>query len=446
MREVTIIGGGLCGTLAALMLCRKGMSVTLFERRSDALAEQVEEGRSINLALSVRGIHALRRVDLDREVLARAIPMRGRYIHSTNGECSLIPYGRSPQEVIHSISRRELNTLLLDALEAETGVKVHFRHHCRGYNPDSRILSIYEETEDRAFSIDTSVVIGTDGAASAVRTALVEAAHMCCARDDLGYGYKELTIPAGDSGTGRLEPGVLHVWPRGGFMMIALPNIDGSFTCSLFLADSALPGFDQLTSPASLHAFISATFPDVLPMLPDLEGEFFRNPTSKLSTVRCAPWHYGGQALLMGDAAHAMVPFFGQGMNCAFEDCEVLLDLIDECNGDWGEIFPRFFMARKPNADAIARLALDNFVEMRDTSADPRFALKRQLEHALEDRYAGKFFSKYSMVSFHRFPYVEALERGTAQDGILMDACRSASSMDEIDIEAVFARLCPILD
>lgn len=441
MREVTLVGGGLSGALIALMLARKGLKVTVYERRADVRAERIEEGRSINLALSTRGIHALRLVGLDGEVLARAIPMRGRYIHPVSGSCSLIPYGRKPDEVIHSVSRRGLNAQLLDALGREKDIAVHFQHRCTGYDLRSRTLTIRDEAAGREFSVVAPVVIGTDGAASAVRVALMQATRMNYSQDYLEHGYKELTIPPGADGSFRLEPNALHIWPRGGYMMIALPNLDRSFTCTLFLPYYGSPGFDQLTSRPKVTAFFGTTFPDAVPLLPDLTEEFFRNPTGGLVTVRCAPWHHGGQVLLLGDAAHAIVPFFGQGMNCAFEDCEVLLGLFNECSGRWEEIFPRFFRERKPNADAIAQLALDNYIEMRDTSSDPCFALKRQLEHLLEERYPGQFFSKYSMVSFHRFPYAEALERGKAQDEILMEVCSRVTSIAEINLETTFARL-----
>jgi kynurenine 3-monooxygenase len=439
VREVTLVGGGLAGALLALMLARRGVRVTVYERRADVRADQIEEGRSINLALSARGIHALQCVGLDAEVLAHTIPMRGRYIHPVSGACSLIPYGHKPDEVIHSVGRRGLNALLLEVLAREPNARVHFLHRCTGYDLRTRTLAIRDEAAGREFTVAAPVVIGTDGATSAVRLALMQSTRMNYSQDFLEHGYKELTIPPGANNVFRIEPNALHIWPRGGFMMIALPNLDRSFTCTLFLPHR---DFDRLTNaPREVLAFFAGTFPDAVPLLSDLEDEFFRNPTGGLVTVRCSPWHHGGQVLLLGDAAHAIVPFFGQGMNCAFEDCEVLMELFDQHSGDWGAVFPRFSAARKPNTDAIAQLALDNFVEMRDTSADPHFALKRQLEHLLEDRYPGQFVSKYAMVSFHRFPYAEALERGRVQDAILMDACARASSLAEIDADAVFARL-----
>jgi kynurenine 3-monooxygenase len=441
VREVTLVGGGLSGALLALMLARKGLKVTVYERRADVRVDQIEEGRSINLALSVRGIHALALVGLDAEVLTHAIPMRGRYIHPVAGACSLIPYGRKPDEVIHSVSRRGLNAQLLSALAREPNATVHFRHRCTGYDLRTRTLSIRDEAAGREFTVEAPVVIGTDGAASAVRLALMQSTRMNYSQEYLDHGYKELTIPPAADGSYRMEPNALHIWPRGGFMMIALPNLDRSFTCTLFLPHRGTPGFNQLGTREAASGWFAETFPDAVPLLTDLEDEFFRNPTGGLVTVRCAPWHLGGQVLLLGDAAHAIVPFFGQGMNCAFEDCEVLLGLFDQFGENWDAIFPRFFDARKRNADAIAQLALDNFVEMRDTSADPHFALKRQLEHKLEERYPGQFVSKYAMVSFHRFPYSEALQRGRVQDRILMEVCSRANSLAEIDLAATFARL-----
>jgi kynurenine 3-monooxygenase len=441
MRDVTLVGGGLSGALLALMVARRGLKVTVYERRTDARTDQIEEGRSINLALSARGIHALSLVGLDGEVLARAIPMRGRFIHPVSGNCSLIPYGRKPDEVIHSVGRRGLNAQLLDALAREPNAAVDFQHRCTGYNLRTRTLTIRDEAAGHEFGVEAPVVIGTDGAASAVRLALMQATRMNYSQEYLEHGYKELTIPPAADGSFRLEPNALHVWPRGGFMMIALPNLDRSFTCTLFLPQHGSPGFDQLASPRDVAAFFGTTFPDAVPLLTDLTDEFFRNPTGGLVTVRCAPWHHDGRVLLLGDAAHAIVPFFGQGMNCAFEDCEVLLGLFDQFGGNWAEVFPRFFTERKPDTDAIAQLALDNFVEMRDTSADPHFALKRQLEHALEERYPRQFLSKYAMVSFHRVPYREALERGKMQDRILMEVCSRVNSLAEIDVAATFARL-----
>jgi kynurenine 3-monooxygenase len=440
VREVTLVGGGLAGALLALMLARRGRKVTVYERRADVRADQIEEGRSINLALSVRGIHALQQVGLDADVLARAIPMRGRFIHPVSGPTSLIPYGRKPDEVIHSVSRRGLNAQLLDALAREPNAKVHFRHRVTGYDLRTRTLAVHDEAAGREFTAEAPVVIGTDGAASAVRLSLMLHTRMNYSQEYLEHGYKELTIPPAEDGTFRIEPNALHIWPRGGFMMIALPNLDRSFTCTLFLPQHGAPGFDQLNTREAASGFFERTFPDAIPLLPELEDEFFRNPTGGLITVRCALWHVGGQVLLLGDAAHAIVPFFGQGMNCAFEDCEVLTALFDAHAGDWSEVFPRFFAARKPNTDAIAQLALDNFVEMRDTSADPHFAMKRQLEHKLEETHPG-FVSKYAMVSFHRFPYREALERGRVQDRVLMEACSRASSLAEIDADAAFARV-----
>jgi kynurenine 3-monooxygenase len=441
MREVTLVGGGLSGALLALMLARRGVKVTVYERRADLRTERIEEGRSINLALSVRGIHALQQVGLDAEVLANTIPMKGRFIHPVSGACSLIPYGRKPDEVIHSVGRRGLNAQLLEALGREPNAMVYFHHRCTNYDLRSRTLTIRDETHDREFTVEAQVVIGTDGAASAVRHSLMLHTRMNYSQDYLEHGYKELTIPPAVDGSFRMEPNALHIWPCGGFMMIALPNLDRSFTCTLFLPHHGTPGFDQLSTREAVSGFFARMFPDAVPLITDLETEFSRNPTGGLVTVRCSPWFLGGQVLLLGDAAHAIVPFFGQGMNCSFEDCAVLMELFDQHAGKWEDVFPRFFESRKPNTDAIAQLALDNFIEMRDTSGDPHFAIKRQLEHVLEEQHSDEFTSKYAMVSFHRVPYAEALERGRVQDRVLMEACCRVNTLAEIDTEVVFKQL-----
>ncbi|MCS6864111.1 MAG: FAD-dependent monooxygenase [Gemmataceae bacterium] len=441
MRAVTLVGGGLAGALLALMLARRGLQVTVYERRADVRIERIEEGRSINLALSVRGIHALEQVGLANAVLTQTIPMRGRCIHPLSGPTSLIPYGRTPEQVIRSVSRRGLNVLLLEALTREPNAVIHFHHRCVGYDLRTRTLTIRDESTGREGRVEAPVVIGTDGAASAIRLAMMQSLRMNYSQEFLEHGYKELTIPPAANGSFRLEPHALHIWPRGGFMMIALPNLDRSFTCTLFLAHQGTPGFDQLTSPAAVREFFTQTFPDAVPLLPHLDDEFFRNPTGALVTVRCTPWYVNGQVLLMGDAAHAIVPFFGQGMNCSFEDCAVFAELFDTFGGQWEAIFPRFFELRKANTDAIAQLALDNFIEMRDTSADPHFALKRQLEHLLEERYPEQFISKYAMVSFHRVPYVQALQRGRIQDRVLMELCSRVNSLEELDVADAFARV-----
>lgn len=433
MNAITLVGGGLAGSLLAVMLARRGLQVTVFERRGDLRTDVIEEGRSINLALSARGIHALARVGLDQEVLARAIPMRGRFIHPVSGNCTLIPYGRKADEVIYSVSRRGLNAQLLETLGKEKSAAVHFRTRCTGYNFATRLLTLHDDATDRVFTAEAPVAIGTDGASSALRQAMMATIRMDYSQEYLEHGYKELTIPP-VNGEYQLEPNALHIWPRGGFMMIALPNLDRTFTCTLFLAQKE---FDALDSKAKVREFFLKTFPDAVPLLPNLAEEFFRNPTGGLVTVRSSPWHVKGQALLIGDAAHAIVPFFGQGMNAAFEDCETVLDLFIKHNGDWSKTFPRVFEARKTNSDAIARMALDNFIEMRDTSADPRFARKRQLEHQLEAKFPGQFFSKYSMVSFQRFPYAEALRRGQVQDEVLMAVCSKHESVDAIDLDEV---------
>ena len=448
--RVTIIGAGLAGSLLGLSLAKRGFEVEVFEKRWDVRAENSVgtsggEGRSINLALSVRGLHALEEVGLADEVRRSMIPMKGRMVHPIAGELRLVPYGRNDSEVINSVSRNSLNSILLTALGKEPKVTLNFQKRCVGYDFSTSELLMRDDVAGTDIRLKRSRVIGTDGSASALRMSMMGMGRFNFSQSYLEHGYKELTIPPSATGQFQLEPHALHLWPRGGYMMIALPNIDKSFTCTLFFPQKGPQSFESLASQQSSYRgpvtrFFEAQLPDAIPLLPKLEDEFARNPTGNLITVKCTPWHVDDRVLLLGDAAHAIVPFYGQGMNCSFEDCSLFSQLLQSESASWGpqswgRAFAAFSETRRVDADAIADLAVDNFFEMRDTSANPKFGLKKQLEHQLEDAYPGKFISKYSMVTFHRIPYSIAMKKGRIQDSVLMSMCENVSSIGELNIE-----------
>jgi kynurenine 3-monooxygenase len=433
-KNITLIGAGLNGPLLAVLLRQRGFTVEIFERRPDMRRVRMRAGRSINLALSTRGIHALHQAGVWRRMLSIIIPMRGRMMHSPVGELTFQPYGKDESEVINSISRAELNMALINAAE-EQGTTIHFNQRCTGY--DSRTGSLHlrnEETEEES-TRDSAVVIGCDGSASAIRTEMMKLNRFNFSQQYLDYGYKELTIPADLYGKHQLETHALHIWPRGNYMLIALPNIDGTFACILFLPFEGADSFANLTSQESIAAFFEARFPDAVPLMPQLLDNYFANPTGAMVTIKCSPWHVEGRALLLGDAAHAIVPFFGQGINCGFEDCTCLMQLLDRHGADWPRVFAEFERERKINTDAIADMAIENFTEMRDRVADARFLVRKKVELALEAKYPQLFVPKYAMVTFHRVPYSVALERGAIQDRMLAELCGSIDRIEDLDWE-----------
>lgn len=440
-------GAGLVGSLLALFLARRGRAVELFERRPDMRREQISAGRSINLAISVRGLHALEQVGLEQDALAHAISMLGRMIHGRDGGLTFQAYGKDDSQCIHSISRGLLNRMLLDAAERTGRVRLSFRRQVTALDPLQRVLTVKAD-DGRTERVEGAVVYGTDGAGSAVRRAVVEARGGTSQEMLLAHGYKELTLPAAPDGGWRLERHALHIWPRGDFMLIALPNEDGSFTCTLFLAFEGAPSFATLEAPGAVRAFFREYFADVEPLLLDLEAQFAGNPTGSMVTVKCSAWHAGDGALLLGDAAHAIVPFFGQGMNCGFEDCAVL-DGLDAKGAPREEVFARFEQLRKPNADAIADMAVENFVEMRASTADPRFLLEKAIEKRLLAELPGEFLSRYALVTFSRAPYRVAYDAGRIASGIVSELAEGVSSAAEVDLARaralVAARLTPFL-
>ncbi len=432
LQTVTLVGAGLNGPLLGIGLRRRGFTVEIYERRADMRRVRMSAGRSINLALSTRGIHALTEAGLWSNVKEIITPMKGRMMHAVNSELTFQPYGKNETEVINSISRAELNMALMNAAEAE-GVRIFFQRRCTGMDLKTGVLHLQDEQTGEEKTVRSQVVIGCDGSASAIRNEMLKLNRFNFSQQYLDYGYKELTIPAGPGGIHVFEKNALHIWPRGNYMLIALPNIDGTFACILFLPFEGKDSFAQLKTHSELLGFFQVRFPDAVLLMPQLAGDFFANPTGAMVTVKCSPWHVEGRALLLGDAAHAIVPFFGQGINCGFEDCTCLLELIDRHGGDWARVFGEFEQARKVNTDAIADMAVENFVEMRDRVADPKFLFRKRVELALEEKFPRLFVPKYAMVTFHRIPYVTAMKRGLAQERILAELCASIERIEDLD-------------
>lgn len=431
-KKITLIGAGLTGPLLSIGLARRGFQVELYERRPDLRRARISAGRSINLALSTRGIHALTAAGLWNDMQRIVTPMAGRMMHSTSSELTFQPYGKDMAEVIHSISRAELNIALLNATEA-AGARIQFQQRCIGTDLKTGRVYLRDEQTGAEQFLQSDVVIGCDGAASAIRTEMLKLNRFNFSQQYLDYGYKELTIPATSKGTHAIDANALHIWPRGNHMLIALPNIDGTFACILFLPFEGNDSFAKLTTSALLSEFFQLRFPDAIQLMPGLADNFFANPTGSMVTIKCSPWHAEGRTLLLGDAAHAIVPFFGQGINCGFEDCSCLLELVDKYGAVWERIFREFEETRKVNTDAIADLAIENFVEMRDHVGDPRFLFRKKVELALEAKYPELFIPKYAMVTFHRIPYAIALRRGNTQDEILTALCNSITRVEDID-------------
>src|ERR1700734_158509 len=383
---ITLVGAGLNGPLLAIGLAQRGFRVEIYERRPDMRKVRMSGGRSINLALSTRGIHALTQADLWKEMQTIAIPMKGRMMHSVASELTFQRYGKDDAEVIYSISRSELNIALMNAAEVQ-GVRIFFQQRCSGNNLKEGSLQLRDEVTGEGRTLDSMVVIGCDGSASAIRSEMLRQSRFNFSQQYLNYGYKELTIPAGANGKHALETHALHIWPRGNHMLIALPNIDGTFACILFLPFEGVESFASLGAQSDVIRFFQERFPDAFRLMPELADNYFANPTGAMVTIKCSPWRVEGKALLLGDAAHAIVPFFGQGINCGFEDCTCFLDLLDRHGPVWPCVFEEFEQARKVNTDAIADLAVENFVEMRDRVADPKFLFRKRVELALEAKY-----------------------------------------------------------
>ena len=447
-RSLTLIGAGLAGSLLAILLARQGWRITIYERRGDPRVADYESGRSINLALAERGRNALRQAGVEDAVMARTVMMRGRMVHPRGGGEELQRYGRDDSEVIWSVHRKDLNVTLLQLAE-QAGAQVHFHRRLHTVDFDAGYARFIDDRDDSPHDIhfDTPL-IGADGAGSALRAAMNRKSPLGERIDFLDHSYKELEIPPGPDGRFLIEGNALHIWPRGRYMCIALPNDEGTFTVTLFLPNAGEPSFATVRSGAEAEALFQRDFPDALALIPNLRQDWEQHPPGLLGTLYLDRWHQGGKAVLIGDAAHAMVPFHGQGMNCAFEDCVVLARTLAEC-ATTEDAFAAFEAERKPNAAAIQQMALDNYLEMRDRVADPAFLLQRELEQALQARWPTRFVPHYTMVTFLHTPYALALERTRIQQRILADATAGHDTLAHIDwatLEQVVHAQLPVLE
>ena len=437
-----MIGAGLTGPLLATYLAHRGYSVEIFERRSDMRKESISAGRSINLALSARGNHSLKEVGLYDKIKPYTIPMKGRMIHDLNGSTHLQPYGQKENEVIFSVSRAHLNMELMTLAEETGNVTIRFNHQLLSADLEQNklLFQLSDSLEKIEWSFNR--VIGCDGSASILRKSIVENADIQYVKKPLGHGYKELTIPPMKSGKFQIEPNALHIWPRGNHMLIALPNNDCSFTCTLFFPMIGKTSFETVKTEKDIFNLFQSQFPDAIKLIPNLVEDFQNNPTGDLASVYCKPWHLEDKALLIGDAAHAVAPFFGQGMNASFQDCSTLAKLMGQNENDWNTIFNNFSSTQVENGHAIADMALENYLEMRDHVNDPEYKKRRNMELKLERMFPGQFIPRYSMVSFHQIPYAEVYQRGEKQFKIISDVLKADPSGQSID-KAMVEKMLP---
>ncbi len=437
--NILIIGAGLCGSLLALRLGQRGYSVKLVEKRPDLRKVEQDAGRSINLAFSDRGMKAMRMVGLENEVKKLCLPMLGRMIHDTTGNKFMSPYSGKKEKYINSISRPGLNMLLLDAADKLPNVSIIFNQSCENVDMENTSATFIDYITKEKIIHSGDIIFGTDGAGSVLRNNMFidKELRLSFSIDWLSHSYKELTIPASENGGFKTDNNALHIWPRGENMLIALPNLDGSFTVTLFLAhETGMDNFNKINTPEKVSEYFEREFPDVVALMPDLIDEFFENPTGTLGTVKCYPWSTFGKTLIMGDAAHAIVPFYGQGMIASFEDVVVLDKFIEKYKGDWEIIFSEYQKERKVDTDAIADLAIDNFSEMKEHTANPLFQQKRKLEIAFENNYPDRYNSKYSLVTFNEdIPYSVAMRRGRAQDKAILNLLDDGKITEEMSLE-----------
>lgn len=432
IKPIQLVGAGLVGSLLSIYFARLGFDVEIFERLADRRKNKISGGRSINLAISTRGLAALESLGLKEQVMKICLPMGGRSVHGLDGKSQFQAYGRET-ECIYSVSRGELNKILMTQAESE-GVRIHFSHQLTRLDLDNDVAHL--SAPEKHIEVDAHLLIGTDGSASAVRDAILYKTKAQHTSEMLSYSYKELMIPAGQNGAFQMAENALHIWPRKNFMLIALPNLDGSFTATLFLAEKGELSFESLKTPDQLNSFFEEYFNDAFKLLPNLKQEFFENPTGHMVTIKSDAWSFENKALILGDAAHAIVPFFGQGMNCGFEDCRILNEILKNhlANLDWENVFKEFFEKRKENADAIADLAQDNFIEMRDKVSDPTFLFHKSVERILMKNFSETYLSRYQLVSFSNMDYKKAQNIGVLEDQILKELCQNISKPEDVDL------------
>jgi kynurenine 3-monooxygenase len=438
-KSITIVGAGLGGALMAVFLGRAGHRVRVYERRTDPRKGGHGRARSINLAISTRGLAALERAGLDAKLLEVAVPMRGRMVHAADGRLTFQPYGHEAHHVINSVSRGGLNRLLVEAAEADPNVEVVFGQKCVDVDLEHATAMFADVETGRTSTVPAELLIGADGAYSEVRLALQKTDRFEYVQSYLPHGYKELSIPPAAGGGFLMERNALHIWPRGGFMMIALPNVDGSFTCTCFWPFSGENSFQALATREEIREYFERVFPDAVPLMPTLEEDFLLNAVGSLVTVRCAPWRFKDRVALLGDAAHAIVPFYGQGANAAFEDCIVLDECLREASRDVGDALATYEARRKRHADALADLAIENFIEMRDKTASKVFLLGKRLEKTLAKAFPGRFVPLYYMITFSRTPYADAVARARRQWRTVLAAAGAALLAVVVTIAAVLA-------
>ena len=429
-KDITIVGAGLVGSLCALYMIKRGYKVTIFERRKDLRSEIITAGKSINLALSKRGWTALKKVGIDKEVKKIAIPMYKRIMHDEKGSLSEQPYGNEG-EAIYSVSRSQLNVLMMEMAE-KNGAKLYFNEKCIDANLEEAIATFENTNTDTRKVISADLIIGADGSLSAVREQMVKKHHHEYEYNEIEHDYKELLIPAGENGTHLLDKNALHIWPRGNFMLIALANLDGSFTCTLFAPKKGKNSFEELNSKVEVENYFTSIFPDFTNIVPNLYEQWNSNPTSGLGIVKTYPWHVKDTSILIGDSAHATVPFYGQGMNAGFEDCRILDKLLNKHEDNFETCFQEYSKSRKPNGDGVQDLSMHNFIVMRDKTADPKFLLQKEIEKKFANLYPDKWVPLYSMVSFTNIPYAEAWEIGMKQEKLMQ------SIMNTPDIEKIW--------
>ena len=441
-KNIVIVGAGLAGSLCALYMLKRGNQVRIYERRPDMRKTALVAGRSINLALSKRGWTALAKVNVDEYVRDIAIPMPKRIMHDDDGSLTDQYYGNKDQ-AIFSVPRGELNVLLMNLAEKE-GAKIFFNHKCTDVSFDKAELNFYNNATQKNITIECDLIVGADGAYSAVRDKMMRQDRFQFSQFYIEHGYKELLIPANQDGTHKIEKNALHIWPRGNFMLIALPNLDGSYTCTLFSPFEGNDSFEKLDTAQKVNEFFSRVFPDFTKLIPDLSDQFFKNPTSSMGIFKCYPWHLNDYCVLIGDSAHATVPFYGQGMNASFEDCRILDELIND-EDDLKSSLIRYSQARKSNGDGLQDLSLHNFIVMRDKTADPKFLLQKKIEQKFSKLHPEKWVPLYSMVSFTNTPYSEAWKIGMKQEK-LMEQIMSIENINELwDTDEVMQKMLKIV-